>query len=407
VAANLALFLPLGLALRACGLGPWRAAAAAGACSVAVELLQAAGIPGRDPTLSDVVANTGGALLGAWAAGRARGWAAPAPGAARRLAAGAGGAWLVAAALAAALLGRETAADAPPPRASAGLAAPPFGWYGGEVVEATVDGWRSGRRPAGTGPASVLATLGPRTTATARLRGGDHGGRTVPFLYVHDGAGRLQLSLAQSGPDLVIYARRRADRWRLREPAVRLAGALAAVQGRAADAEAVVRVELAGDTVRASVAGGGRLAADTSVVAPTTAWSLVVPSARVGGPERPALTAAYLAALLAPLGYWLWWGTRDLSRAGRAAAGAAAATAVAGGLGAAPRLAAMTPATAGEWAFAGAAVAAGWLAAAWGAPRRGPGFGGRLAPRPGARAAFGPCPHSSSPSTPRSRCSAS
>jgi hypothetical protein len=43
---NVALFVPLGAALRAAG-GRWaRAAAAAAACSVAVELLQAAGIPG-------------------------------------------------------------------------------------------------------------------------------------------------------------------------------------------------------------------------------------------------------------------------------------------------------------------------------------------------------------------------
>jgi hypothetical protein len=263
---------------------------------------------------------------------------------------------------------------------------PRFGWYGGEVLEARVDGWHSARRATTGGPVPVVATLGPVTHAAARVRRGDtDGGRTVPFLYVHDTADRLLLALSQGGPDLTVAVRRRGDRWRLRAPVVRFAGVLAPVYARGPHAVADVRVRLAGDTVTAVVATpGARPAAVTAVVGPSVAWSLMVPSAWVTGSARLPLTAAWFGVWLAPLGYWARWAWAGAARPPLAAAamGAGLAAALAGGLAVVPALAGASGATAAEWAVALAAVALGWSAAhALGRPPR----GARLlpAPRPG------------------------
>jgi Concanavalin A-like lectin/glucanases superfamily/VanZ like family len=61
--ANLALFLPLGVALALVGCPPRRALLFAATLSLSVELAQFA-IPGRDPSLSDFLFNTVGAALG-------------------------------------------------------------------------------------------------------------------------------------------------------------------------------------------------------------------------------------------------------------------------------------------------------------------------------------------------------
>ena len=81
--ANLALFVPLGFALGLLRYPPRRAVALATGLSVAVELAQFA-IPGRDPSLSDVIFNSLGAAIGVGLASLAARWRYPsAPGASR------------------------------------------------------------------------------------------------------------------------------------------------------------------------------------------------------------------------------------------------------------------------------------------------------------------------------------
>ena len=60
---NAALFLPLGAALSIAGWRPWRTIALGVLLSCGVETAQLV-IPGRDPSLSDVLFNTLGAALG-------------------------------------------------------------------------------------------------------------------------------------------------------------------------------------------------------------------------------------------------------------------------------------------------------------------------------------------------------
>jgi hypothetical protein len=82
--ANLVLFVPLGFALGLLRHPPRRALALATGLSVAVELAQFA-IPGRDPSLSDVIFNTLGAATGVGLASLAARWRYPSAAQASRL----------------------------------------------------------------------------------------------------------------------------------------------------------------------------------------------------------------------------------------------------------------------------------------------------------------------------------
>jgi len=74
--ANVGLFLPFGLAAGWRARSSWRVVLAGGLLSTTIELLQMA-IPGRDPSLRDIIANTAGSALGALLAYRPRAWLTP------------------------------------------------------------------------------------------------------------------------------------------------------------------------------------------------------------------------------------------------------------------------------------------------------------------------------------------
>src|SRR4051812_41839062 len=81
---NIALFMPLGAALALRGRSRGRITQLALLLSAAIELSQFY-IPGRDPSISDVIANTSGAVLGALVVGSASVWLNPRPVLASRL----------------------------------------------------------------------------------------------------------------------------------------------------------------------------------------------------------------------------------------------------------------------------------------------------------------------------------
>jgi VanZ like family len=77
---NIILFIPLGLALALgrTGTAPWRLIAAGALLSFAIEFAQQ-WIPGRDPSLGDIVANTAGTAVGVLVMRTAPLWLAPPP----------------------------------------------------------------------------------------------------------------------------------------------------------------------------------------------------------------------------------------------------------------------------------------------------------------------------------------
>src|SRR6266699_664614 len=71
--ANLILFIPLGVALTVAGVKPLRVIAAGAVLSCTVEFLQQ-WIPGRDPSVGDILCNTISTSLGALLVARAPAW---------------------------------------------------------------------------------------------------------------------------------------------------------------------------------------------------------------------------------------------------------------------------------------------------------------------------------------------
>jgi hypothetical protein len=93
VILNLGLFVPIGLALGLGGRRPVGAALVGGGLSLAIESIQFL-VPGRDPSLSDVLTNTTGAFLGAMVAHHWRAIALPCPAVDRWLVTVFGALWL-------------------------------------------------------------------------------------------------------------------------------------------------------------------------------------------------------------------------------------------------------------------------------------------------------------------------
>lgn len=232
---NILFYVPLGIAAwwrwrtldRAIGLGL--------AVSLAMELLQLV-VPGRHSALSDLLANTAGAGLGALLAARPLEWIAPAGAAARRAAATAP-LVAIAALIAPALLFTREAPAGPTwaqwkPNSGLGRR------YAGEVIEARVgdlplpsrrleDPDAARRRLLAGDPVEVRFVAAPPPalhTVIFRVVTGTYGeGEDVLHLAVQDGT-------------LFIAPRFRADALRLARPALRLDDALAHA--------------VAGDTVR-------------------------------------------------------------------------------------------------------------------------------------------------------------
>lgn len=311
-ALNLLLFVPLGLALgrrwvpEAAGrapaprLGRWAALAgtAGVACllSLGVEAVQLF-LPGRDASLGDLLFNTAGGALGggiwlwsdAWL--RAEGLRA----AILCLAAGTTAAAVVAATAFA--LGPSL------PRTDYwGQWAPDLGHlerYEGRVLEASVGGLavpvgRSARSEALRGlllrgaPVEATALAGPLTAGVA------------PVFSLYDEGQREIALLGVDGRDVVWRVRRRAADLRLDAPDVRLRGGVAGSSPgdtlRLASFVESGRRCLAAGRERGACGVGPRL---------TDGWALLYFSGALGPAARAGLGAAWVAALLVPVGYWV------------------------------------------------------------------------------------------------------
>src|SRR5574338_14227 len=112
VLLNVALFVPLGLGLGLLGARPFRALLAGFALALAIELLQATLVTGRDPSLSDVLTNSCGTFMGACLAMMGPALWRPSVASARQLAIGAALGWLTMLGLTGWLLAGDGAAGA-------------------------------------------------------------------------------------------------------------------------------------------------------------------------------------------------------------------------------------------------------------------------------------------------------
>ena len=202
--ANLILFIPLGVALTLAGVKPMRVIAAGAALSFTVEFLQQ-WIPGRDPSLGDIVANTNSTALGVLLVVAAPLWLFVSPRRSTRQA-------LITAIIAVlvwwgtALLVRQTF----PPLPYDVVLNPDFKWFGhynGNVIDV---------RPAKTGGrldiTAIAATEPPR--------------RTSPLIAILDKQGAKVLMLSVDHTDLTLRYHMPALRATLEQPDLRLRGAM-------------------------------------------------------------------------------------------------------------------------------------------------------------------------------------
>ena len=238
---NIMLFMPLGVALGLRGSSRGRVALLALVLSTTIELLQFY-IPGRDPSVSDVLANTCGALLGALVVGSASIWLNPRLALASRLSR----TTTILATLmcvATGLLLTPVYPDSP----YFGLWTPDLGrlvQYQGRVLSATINDELIGNGPISAADRvrealrspdgydlTIHAVLGPRPEGLS------------PLFAIADEQRREILLLGLDGDELVLRVSTRADDARLDRPELRVA---AWRQARIGDTASVIIVARGG-----------------------------------------------------------------------------------------------------------------------------------------------------------------
>lgn len=359
---NVLLFAPLGLGLALAGWQARRAFGVVAALTACVELLQLLVVPGRDPSLGDLLANS---LGGAFGAALGRHWRTllrPAPPLAARLAGVGGGAWLVLQLLAG--LGMRPVDTGGPFFAQMRpLLRGPHDRFRGQLEAVTLDGVPLRGGPVdpvleaetrlGSGRARLGATI--VTSDTTPLF-------PAPIVRLVDGYRHTRMQLQQRHDRLVFETRLVVTRARFRTPLVGIEAVFPTDAAPRAGRTCApgTRVALEGAWVdgayvlRASGAdcGGTRRVA----LRPSHGWTMLSPVPIVLEDGAAGVSALWLAALLLPCYYWSalaggrWW-----------PAWTAAVTGA--GLLLAPRVAGLTGSAWWEWAAAACAQLLAWALA--------------------------------------------
>ncbi len=299
VILNVLLFIPFGIGL---GLLDWRGRRTlllVAATTLLIETLQLGIIAGRDSSLSDLLTNTAGGMLGWWMARHWRDFILPAPGRARRLATAWGIGWVLLEALTAAAL-----QPAPPPATWYGQRAPElaqFDQFRGTLLEAHLNGDSLPSAPLpNTAAARALLAAG-QLTLTARVVPGAPTASFAPIASVYDGGQREAALLGRDGDDLIFRVRLRASDFRLRGPTLRLPDAFG---GHARDT-LLVEGMYGGGHLEAMVEGDHGIMDRRAVpLSPSWGWSMVMPYRYAFGNSLRFLTMLWIAGLLAPIGWW-------------------------------------------------------------------------------------------------------
>lgn len=289
---NVALFAPLGAALRLSGRRAGTAVVSALALSVVIELLQL-GMPGRYTTAGDILSNTLGGGLGAVLAGTGP-FSLRASASLRRQAA-------LTLLVTSVWLGTLVAFQVSFPRtAFYGQWTAELGQYEsyeGEVLEATIGGepapsWRL--RPEGRARAAILSG---DTVAVTFIAGPPPPG-PAPIFSIYDERQKEMLFLGADGDDLLLQVRRRAADLRFARPQLRWDGALAGVA--------------AGDTLRLAAWRDGRtgmcarIETEEWCSAPgaSEGWMLIAEPGRVPVRAWPVMDALWLGGSAAVALAW-------------------------------------------------------------------------------------------------------
>lgn len=291
---NVILFAPLGITLALNGRSGMRAVLLGGMLSCGVELAQIF-IPGRDPSLSDVVANTLGTAAGQAIFGLTGRWLLPNARAAARLSLLAAGLLLAVFNATARLLDPSLPIGTVRTWYTPDL--PDLEWYHGRVLRAKLGpiALRPGRPLESAAVRGLLLEEAPlRIDATAGppVRG------LAPLLVIEDEDGQEAILVGPDRDDLVFRYRPRASRWLLDRPDLRLRHAFAAVRP--------------GDTVQVSIRRQGRgvcLALNRAARCGIgnsvgSGWALLYYPRHFPVWAYALLEAGWVAGLAFPIGLW-------------------------------------------------------------------------------------------------------
>jgi VanZ like family len=289
---NVALFVPLGAALSTAGWRPVRALTLGSLLSFGVETTQFL-IPGRDPSLSDVLMNTVGTLLGIALVRSARAWWRAKPLTADLLTI----AVAIGTGLVFCLSGFLLRPSFPADTYYGGLM-PRFGhlaWYSGHVLSASVGGLQI---PSGViaNSAEVRQLLLSRATIDVRARAGPLPLGLAPLFVIDDGHQREILLLGIDGTDVVFRYRTHAIAARLHGPEIRVRGALRGIAPRDSFS-VIVRQAAPGYCISVN-------ATEHCGVGYTTGsgWALLLGDEPVSRWLQPVLNVAWTAVLFLPVG---------------------------------------------------------------------------------------------------------
>jgi VanZ like protein len=296
VLVNVLLFLPFGAALAAAGVRPQRCVLGGALLSAGVEFAQLS-IPGRDPSLGDVVSNTVGSGLGAVLVATAPYWLLPPRAQAARLS------W--AAALAAAALGYATGWLLTPTLPQAhyfSLWTPNLGhleWYRGHVRDAMIGEVRIPAGPIANSAAVRELLLSPQGFSLhVRAIAGPRTAELGALVAVYDEHGREILLLGPERDDLVFRLRTRATALRLDQPDLRLPDVLRAVApGDPLDVTVLGRRGRYSMTVGSS--GGAGLGFTVG-----SGWAVLMYPEALPAWLKALLSLAWVGAMWVPAGFW-------------------------------------------------------------------------------------------------------
>ena len=351
VLLNLLLFAPFAVGLRLAGWRWPRIVAVAALVSFSVEFLQFTVIPGRDASLSDLLANTTGAGVWAALAPRWRQLVIPSPRAASLLLAVWAVLWI--GSLAATVWLQHPHTLRGPLRNRWPETAMPEPAFDGRVLEARVNGVTMPREDTPLDRAAIRRSIdrGEMMVEVRAMSGRPT--EDLAMLYGLRVRGIAVVGLSQFGRDAVLITPSRAQRFRLWAPTLQLRDALPPDSG----VPMTVRGALRAHHLQLSVSWGGRVQQTTMVLRPTLGWTMISPLKFVLGRKIRLLTALWVGGLVLPLGFW----AAALPRRG-VALGVLGCVIGAGLLGI-PAISGAPPSLWSEWTAAVAGAALGWAGA--------------------------------------------